>query len=79
METPTEAQTYIRELMLHSTEYLKKNTEIIVISSDKGGKTVIMERSDYINKMNSYLEENVSLGNYESIDNASMSYGTSLQ
>lgn len=66
-ESMTEAQAYIRELMLRSVEFLTKNPNVIVISSDKGGKTVIMERTDYYEKMQEYLEENISLGNYERI------------
>lgn len=32
--------------------FLKNNTDIIVINSDKGGKTVIMYKNDYLRKMN---------------------------
>lgn len=64
-ESPTEAQSYIRQLMLQAVEFLTKNQNVVVISSDKGGKTVIMERMEYFNKMHEYLEENITLGNYE--------------
>lgn len=67
-ESPTEAQLYIRELMCHSAEFLRKNKEIIVISSDKGGKAVIMDRTEYLDKMRNYLDENISLRNYERVE-----------
>lgn len=54
--------------MLQAVECLTKNENVIVISSDKGGKTVIMERMEYFNKMHEYLEENITLGNYERVN-----------
>lgn len=72
-EKPTEAQLYIREIMSHASDFLRKNSEIIVISSDKGGKVVIMERADYMVKMNAYLNENIAVGNYERVNTETLS------
>ncbi|HEY0221517.1 MAG TPA: hypothetical protein VGC17_01715 [Lactovum miscens] len=71
-ESPTEAQLYISELMSQAFQFLKKNKEVIVISSDKGGKVVIMERKDYVEKMNGYLNENIAVGNYQRINDETL-------
>lgn len=65
---PTEAQSYIFSLMLQAEEFLRKNKNIIVISSDKGRKTVIMEREEYILKVRDHLNVNVANKNYEQIN-----------
>ncbi|UYV71444.1 hypothetical protein LAZ67_8003217 [Cordylochernes scorpioides] len=36
---------------------LKNRQDIIITSADKGGMTVVMDKSDYINKMNNILED----------------------
>lgn len=53
-EQPTEAQKYILLLMTQALEYLRMNPNVIVVSSDKGGKLVIMNRTDYMIKMQDY-------------------------
>lgn len=70
---PTAAQSYILELLSQADEFLRKNRNIIVLSSDKGGKTVIMDREEYVKKMNAYLDENIDTGNYEKIDTEDLS------
>ena len=37
---------------------LKKNKNLIITKADKGGKAVIMNKEDYIDKMNSLLNDN---------------------
>ena len=37
--------------------YLKRNKELIITKADKGGKTVVMDKRVYIQKMNSLLDD----------------------
>lgn len=62
------SQSYILNLKNQAMKFLKENSSIIVVSSDKGGKAVIMDRKDYIVKMNKYLDDNIIAGNYELIN-----------
>lgn len=64
---PTAAQSYILDLMDQVSKFLQKNPNIIVVSSDKGDKIVIMDKDDYFRRMKIYLDENVASGNYEII------------
>lgn len=63
---PSEAQAYIYSLALLTTNFLKKNQNknIIILSSDKGGKTIIMDKEDYIAKAYQHLNDNIDTGNY---------------
>lgn len=63
-EKPSRAQEYIHHLFLLSENYLNKHRKLIIVPSDKGGKTVVMDRDDYFKKANSYIDENILLGNY---------------
>lgn len=65
----TNAQQYIRHLYELSRNFLMENRSIIVLSSDKGGKAVIMDRSDYYNKMDQHINENVSCCVYQEVQN----------
>ncbi|XP_037029334.1 uncharacterized protein LOC119069379 [Bradysia coprophila] len=61
----TEAQFYVYELGRRTLSFLKeaKNRNVIILQADKGGKTVIMDRNDYMRKAYSHLDENVKIGN----------------
>lgn len=68
-DEPAEAQLCICDLLQCAAEFLRKNKSIVIVSSDKGGEIVIMDREDYMQKANAYLGENVIAGNYELINN----------
>ena len=38
-------------------KFIKKHKNIIITTSDKGNKTVMMYKTDYNNKMNNLLED----------------------
>lgn len=64
--TSTRQQTYVCELAKKTRTFLDRsvNRDIVVLSSDKGGKTVIMDREDYVRKANAHISENVAAHNY---------------
>ena len=48
---------------------LRKNENTIVLSVDKGPSTVILNKTDYVNKINAMIGEGISQGkNLETID-----------
>lgn len=57
--TPTYAQEFLGELMRKTKRFLADNDHLIVTSADKGGKTVILEKSLYIQKMNEFINNNI--------------------
>ncbi|KAG4072308.1 hypothetical protein HA402_004240 [Bradysia odoriphaga] len=60
----TGAQKYINELLCLSKNFLRKNPDIIVVESDKGGKSVIMDKDLYEQKMYEHLNENLMASTY---------------
>lgn len=63
----TATQTYLAKLMQQAKDFLKYNKNIVVIPADKGGKIVIMQRSQYESRVNTYLEENILAENYREV------------
>lgn len=59
-------------LYLQAAEFLRMNPHLIIVSSDKGGKTVIMERDEYVRKMELHLTENMNVGTYKKITDADL-------
>ena len=43
--------------MCRAIRELQKDTEIVILPADKGNAMVVMERSEYISKMNMMLED----------------------
>lgn len=60
----TAAQTYLAKLMKQAKNFLRLNKNIVVIPADKGGRVVIMQNDQYRSRVDAYLGENVSSGNY---------------
>ena len=42
---------------------LRKNENIVVLSADKESSTVILNKTDYVNKVNEMINEGISKGN----------------
>lgn len=61
---PSDAQTYIYELVLKASSFLRKNRNIMIVTADKGGKIVIMDKHNYIEKAYAHLNENTAANNY---------------
>ena len=53
----TELEEYILTIYNLTHTFIKKHKDIIITTSDKGNKTVIMYKTDYNNKMNQLLED----------------------
>ena len=48
---------------------LRKNEHIVVLSADKESCTVILNKTDYVNKVNAMIDEGISKGKYvETVD-----------
>lgn len=58
------AQLYIKDLMIMTKRFLMKNKHIILVSTDKGGRVVIMEKSAYYQKMDEHIDDNLKAHNY---------------
>lgn len=58
-EAPSEAQIFIRYHADLAEEFLKKNPDILVMPSDKGGKVLVLEESLYDAKVMEHLDENL--------------------
>ena len=43
---------------------LRKNKNILVLSVDKESCTVILNKTDYVNKVNAMIDEGISKGEY---------------
>ncbi|XP_044749651.1 uncharacterized protein LOC123310247 [Coccinella septempunctata] len=50
------SDTFIQKWYKDTKKFLKDNDDIIVLDSDKGGVTVIMEKTEYENKIQSLLD-----------------------
>lgn len=67
----TDAQEFIYLLKEKAVLFLKMNESIIVISADKGGRTVITDRVSYDSKMTDHLDDNVKKGIYRRLKGVS--------
>ena len=48
---------------------LRKNEHILVLSAEKESSTVILNKTDYVNKVNAMIDEGISKGKYvETVD-----------
>lgn len=58
----TRSQSYIDQLRDRALDFLSKNKSIVVLPADKGGKAVIMDWSQYVDRMESHIRDNVDAG-----------------
>lgn len=58
------AQLYLKDLMLLTKKFLRKNHHLMIIPADKGGKVVIMERIMYEQKVEEHIKKNIDAHNY---------------
>lgn len=59
MIQPTNAQKFIKEMLAKTKNFLKDNAQLLITQADKGGKTVIIDKSLYDQKMNEFVNNNV--------------------
>lgn len=60
----TKTQIYLQHLAKLSIKFLNENPDIIVVSADKGGKPVIMNKDSYTKKMHEHIDENIEKSTY---------------
>lgn len=67
---PTKPQMYIQSLMMRTNEFLrlKMNRNVIIVPADKGGKTVIMDKEDYLSKAYDHIKKNIIANNYVRVE-----------
>jgi len=49
---------HLMKLKRHTQQFLKNNDNIILTRSDKGNITVVLDRNNYVNKINEMLSDN---------------------
>lgn len=59
VEDVTAAQHFIRQLYEKTKLFLRENDDVVVAPSDKGGKTVIMDRASYKEKVKDHIRTNL--------------------
>lgn len=67
------AQNFLYDQFLKASNFLKLNKDVLVLPADKGGKSIIIDRILYFEKMDMYMEESVREGTYQICNNLSMS------
>lgn len=60
----TQAQIFIRQLYERTRSFLHVNKDIVIAPADKGGKTVIMTRKVYNDKVKEHLDANLANHTY---------------
>lgn len=64
----TVAQRFIYDQLLKTIRFLGHNEDIIILQTDKGGKSIILSREIYYEKMDKFIEESIESGLYVKCD-----------
>lgn len=61
----SEIEHFIYNQTKKTEEFLKKNPDIMVTQADKGGKIIILDREEYLTRLQKHLDDGIKNGTYE--------------